>query len=126
MSDTKKAPELPPVPPGTQASGRRLWREVLGTYELDEHERALLVESTRTVDNLDNLAEIVQRDGFIVTTKAGPRAHPAPVESRQLRIALARLLAALRLPDGEEGDESQGRRQRRVGVRGTYRLRSVS
>ncbi|MDQ3452051.1 MAG: hypothetical protein M3493_05025 [Actinomycetota bacterium] len=38
------------------------------------------------------------------------------MEARQQRIALARLLAALRLPAGEV----EQRPQRRVGVRGTY------
>jgi hypothetical protein len=121
--------KIPNAPSGTGPGGRRLWRDVLGSYELDEHEMALLVEATRTVDDLDGLAAIVKAEGRIVTSKAGPRAHPALVEARQLRIALARLLAALRLPDGEQGDESQGRRtQRRVGARGVYRtgLRSVS
>jgi hypothetical protein len=39
------------------------------------------------------------------------------VEARQQRIALARLLAALRLPSGEEGEQDR-RPQRRMGVRG--------
>lgn len=103
-----------------------MWRSVVGDYDLDEHELALLREAARTVDDLDRLAELVERDGMMVATKAGPRMHPGVVEARQLRIALARLLAALRLPDGEEGDESAGRRaQRRVGFRGPYGLRSV-
>jgi hypothetical protein len=110
-------PKVPAVPPGTKASGRRLWRAVLAAYELDEHETALLREAVRTVDQLDDLAAIVERDGPIVEGTNGPRAHPALVESRQLRIALARVLAALRLPSG---DEDAGRPQRRVGVRGIY------
>jgi hypothetical protein len=41
------------------------------------------------------------------------------VAARQQRIALARLLAALRLPAGAEGDHhASARPQRRVGVRG--------
>jgi hypothetical protein len=102
-----------------------LWSSVVADWELEEHELALLREAVRTVDQLDVLAAIVERDGPVVETKTGPRAHPALVESRQLRIALARLLAALRLPDGVAGDESQRRRQRRVGARGVYSLRSV-
>lgn len=53
----------------------------------------------------------------------GQRVHPALVEARQLRIALARLIAALPLPAGDEDDQAAGRRpQRRVGVRGIYTL----
>lgn len=124
-------PKIPPAPAGTKASGRRLWRSTLAEWDLEEHELALLREAVRTVDQLDALADVVAAEGPVIDAKAGPRAHPALVEARQLRIALARLLAALRLPDGAPGDESAGRRaQRRVGARGVYagrgHLRGVS
>ncbi|GAB5896074.1 terminase [Mycolicibacterium mageritense] len=112
---------IPTSPKGTGPSGRKLWRDVLGKYELEEHEMALLREAVRTVDQLDALAAITERDGLMVDGERGPRAHPALIESRQLRIALARLTAALRLPAGDEGDNPAGRRpQRRVGARGVY------
>lgn len=105
------------VPKGAKASGRALWRDVLGKYDLEEHEMALLREAVRTVDDLDGLAAVVADEGMTL----GPRVHPALVEARQLRIALARLLGALRLPAGDEDDQAAGRRpQRRVGVRGVY------
>lgn len=116
-------PEAPVGPEGLGEPGRRLWSSVVSTYELDEHERALLVEAVRTVDLLDDLDAAVRRDGVIVDTATGTKAHPAAVEARQQRIALARLLAALRLPDGEDGT---ARPPRRVGVRGVYGLRGVS
>jgi hypothetical protein len=119
------------APRGAKAAGKRLWRSVLQEYELEEHEAALLREMVRTVDQLDALQAAVDRDGLMV---AGPgmarRVHPAAVEARQARIALARLAAALRLPAGDEdsADAKTGTRrpQRRVGVRGPYRLRGVS
>lgn len=85
-------------------------------FDLEEHELALLREAVRTVDRLDAMDAQVTVDGLMVNTPAGPRVHPAAVEARQLRITLARLLAALRLPAGDE----DARPQRRVGVRGTY------
>ena len=89
---------------------------------------ALLREMVRTVDLLDALAEQVKQDGLMVP---GPglvtRVHPAAVEARQQKIALARLNAALRLPSGEEGDEQKGARrpQRRSGARGVYGIRGA-
>lgn len=110
---------IPAAPPGTEASGRRLWRGVLTDWDLDEHELALLKEAVRTVDLLDRLDAIVAAEGPVIDGKAGKRVHPAAVEARQARIALARLVAVLRLPDGAEGDQSANRRpQRRPGVRG--------
>ena len=108
--------ETPRPPVGVRAAGRRLWLSVTDVYVLEEHELAVLREAVRTVDYLDALDRRVRVDGPIVSSPQGDRAHPAAVEARQQRIALARLLAALRLPAGEV----EQRPQRRVGVRGTY------
>jgi hypothetical protein len=123
--------ELPPPPEGTGPSGCRLWTDVLGKYELEQHETALLIEMVRTVDTLDELASIVELDGLMVPGQAGvPRVHPAVVESRQLRLALARLSASLRLPAGDEqeqgGKGNLRRPQRRGAARGTYGIRGVA
>jgi hypothetical protein len=115
---------IPKAPQGTGPAGRKLWREVLGEYELEEHEMLLLREAVRTVDTLDALHKKAKPP--IVDSPQGLKANPALIEARQQRIALARILAALRLPAGEEGDAAAGRRpQRRVGVRGTYNLKAV-
>ena len=114
------------APAGTRAAGRRLWDSVMADYELDEHERTLLVEAVRTVDLLDRLEVEVKREGAITESPQGRRANPAAVEARQQRIALARLLAALRLPAGEDGDQqATARPQRRVGARGVYALKGA-
>ena len=113
--------KIPDPPSGTGPSGLALWRDVLGKYELEEHEVALLRECVRTVDELDVLAAVVAAEGL--TSKTGAKVHPALVEARQLRIGLARLVAALRLPAGDEEDQAAGRRpQRRVGARGVYAI----
>lgn len=112
------------APQGLRAPGKRLWSSVVGSFDLDEHELAMLVEASRTVDVLDLLDARVRTDGPIVSSPQGQKANPALVEARQQRIALARLLAVLRLPSGEETDEKAGSRpQRRVGARGTYGIR---
>ncbi len=117
--------DIPKPPSGTRASGRRLWASIVTVFELEEHELALLREAVRTVDTLDRLDALVRADGGMIFTPSGVKVHPGLVEARQLRIALARLLAALRLPDGEVGAESQGRRQRRAGARGVYGIRGA-
>jgi hypothetical protein len=122
-------PSIPEPPAGTGPSGLALWQEVLDRYELEQHELALLVEMVRTVDTLDRLASVVARDGVMVPVlPAGEKVHPALTEARQLRLALARLSASLRLPAGEEGDQAKHLRrpQRRGGARGTYGIRGVA
>lgn len=113
MSDTSP-------PPGAKSSGARLWADVVGKYLLEEHEEALLREAVRCVDLLDDLAALVEAEGLMVAGPHGTRVHPALVESRQLRITLARVLAALRLPAGDEDEGETRRPQRRSGVRGVY------
>ena len=99
-------------------------------YELEEHERALLAQAARTVDLLDELDKVVRREGAMVTSPHGLIAHPAAKEARAQGITLARLLAALRLPSGEEGDQQASARarrpQRRSGARGSYGIREVA
>ena len=114
MSTSKR----PAAPAGVGAAARRLWNQVLERYDLDEHERALLAETVRTVDVLERLDAVVRREG--VTLEDG-KPHPAIVEQRQMRITLARLVTALRLPEDAVAD---GRPQRR-GVRGVYAMRGA-
>jgi hypothetical protein len=75
----------------------------------------MLKQAVRCVDDLDRLDAAVRREGVVVGTTS-PRVHPALVEARQLRLVLARVLAALRLPSGLAGKSPQ----RRVGVRRPY------
>lgn len=116
MSDTSG----PRPPAGSRAAGRRLFDSVTSRFELEQHELQLLVEAVRTTDLLVELDGAVRRDGALVETPQGMRAHPAAVEARQQRIVLARLLGALQLP-ADEDDEKRGRDH--SGVRGMYTLR---
>lgn len=118
--------DKPRTPDGLRAPGRRLWASVVDVYDLDEHELAVLVEAVRTVDLLDVLDARIRTEGPLIGSPQGLKAHPAAVEARQQRIALARLLAALRMPLGEEEGGQSRRPQRRVGVRGTYGIRGVA
>ena len=118
--------ETPQMPADLAAPGQRLWKSVVDEYDLDEHEVALLVQAVRTVDVLEKLDAQVRRDGPVVSGSQGERAHPALVEARQQRIALARLFAVLRLPAGSEEDRKLGTRpQRRSGARGAYGIKGL-
>ncbi len=114
MTESNKAPA---VPKGLQASGRRLWRSVAADYDLDVHEQLLLLQACRCVDRLDRLAEeAASAEVTVINARGDQVPHPALTESRQQSVTLARLLASLRLPSGEE----EGRPQRRGAARGAY------
>jgi hypothetical protein len=80
-------------------------------HALEQHEADLLTQACRTVDLLDRLAEAVAKAPMTIDG----RANPLLVEHRQQAITVARLLAALRLPDADTG-----RPQKRTGARGVY------
>lgn len=119
---------IPPAPPGSGPAGRKLWRSVLGSFELDEHERRLLVEACRTSDLCEQLQGVVDVEGPMTTTRLGEvKTHPAVVELRNQRILVARLIVALRVPLGADEEHpsktSPVRRAPRRAVRGMYGVR---
>jgi phage terminase small subunit len=93
----------PRPPTDLRRSGKALWRAVMDDYELAHQEVALLTEACRTLDSCDALQEQLTADGVMSESSQGVRVHPALVELRQQRIALARMFAALRVPSGEDG-----------------------
>ena len=115
-------PRVPNAPAGLKGSGRALWRAVLSDYVLDQHELTILREACRTADTLDALQALVDAEGLTAPSSQGVRAHPALVELRQQRVTFARMLTALRIPQGED----DGRTQARGGTRGVYPLQGVS
>jgi hypothetical protein len=62
-----KASRAPAAPKGAGVSGARLWREVLGGYELEEHELAVLREAVKTVDLCDKLGRLKKRNPAATT-----------------------------------------------------------
>jgi hypothetical protein len=104
------------APPGLKVSGRRLWDSVCDEYELEEFESSVLLQAAQTLDIIDGLQDAIDTLGVDCAIRE-------LVEVRQQRLAYARLLAALRLPQGDEKDPAVGRRpQRRHGARGVYQL----
>ena len=89
-------------------AGRRFWREIQGTFELDVAETLVLRECCCLVDTMADLKAVVAAAGVMDTgSKKQDRVHPAVVELRAQRLALARLLAALQLPtEAEDGGVS--------------------
>lgn len=112
-----------PPPKFTRLSGEALWLAVLNRYELEQHELLILREIVRCVDDLDRLANVTGKQGAI--TAAGD-IHPAVAEARQMRMTLATLISALRLPAENEDDQASMRRpQRRPAVRSVDPLPAI-
>jgi DNA repair protein RadC len=113
-------PKAAAPPRGTGPNGAKLWREILGAYELQQHELALLTEAVRLVDELDRLHEIIAHEELITVGPHGSKVHPAVTAAKELRICLARIVVALRVPLGDQEAESRDRRPQRRGPRGVH------
>ncbi len=98
------------APAGLGPAGRKLFRELTTGYVLNPGELALAVEAARTADALSEMAELT-------AAATGPEKRLCLAEMRAQRLALGRLVAALRLPD----DDSPARPQSRP-ARGFHRL----
>lgn len=111
------------TPDGLDESGTRLWESVADGYDLEVHEQLLLLQACRTADLLDRLSTAAARGRLTVMNVKGEEVtNPVITEHRQQSLVLARLLASLRMPSGEE----EGRPQRRGAARGSYGVRRVS
>ena len=94
-------------PRGLRARGHRFWKAVTAGYELNVDELELLTEVARCLDDCEDLAATVERDGLTVAGSSGQtRVHPAVGELRATRALVGKLLAQLGLPgpDGETLD----------------------
>lgn len=106
------------MPSGLGKPGQKLWKSIDKEFDLAEHERTQLEQACRVRDTIESLREQVSADGVMIHSSQGDRLHPAIVETRQQQLALARLLATLKVP-GLEDEELPTSRP----VRGVYPIR---
>ena len=104
-------------PPATLGpAGSRLWRSVLGQYDIkDAGGLAILEDACASRDNATGMAEIIATEGRMIRGKTGRREHPLIKHETAARALTARLLARLGL-DVEPVRPSSGRPSRGIGV----------
>jgi hypothetical protein len=86
--------------PALKSRGTAFYDRTLEAFELTDSERELLSEAARLMDELETLKAQLDADGLTLVTPSGIlKPHPCLAEVRSHRIALARLLAQLALPD---------------------------
>lgn len=122
MTSSSSTPR-PPASAGT--AGKRLWRAVLGEYELSGADLELLRHAVLMADELAQLEELVRVSGPLIRDRDGqPCPNPASQQHRLLALALGRVLAGIRVV-GDVDQEEGARPQRRAGFRGPYALKAV-
>ncbi|GAA4951959.1 hypothetical protein GCM10023224_40780 [Streptomonospora halophila] len=111
---TREAPE----PDAFGPAGRALYDSLTAEFDLNQWELAQLTQAARMADRLDAIhAELAHSEITHVNRHGEHVAHPLLAAERNASLALSRILAALRVPSGDDED---ARPQRRTGVRGVY------
>ncbi|MEY9489060.1 hypothetical protein RKD26_004854 [Streptomyces calvus] len=97
-------------PEGLGPQGTCLWEEVSGAFVLRVDELRVLADACREVDLIERLEDALRDAPLVVTGSQGqPVASPLVQELRQHRSLVARLLAALKLPDEEDQEQHDAR-----------------
>jgi hypothetical protein len=122
------APVRPPAPAGLGAAGSELWTSLTAAFEFEPVELFVLSASCRQADAIAALEKMVGEDGMVTTGSRGQeRLSSAVAEARMGRLALARLLSELRIPEEDEqvGQSSASRRARHAAATRWAREREV-
>jgi len=100
--------------------GTRLWANLLAQdatlSDESNPQREVAITACRAADRLEALEVLAASTDFTYEGDRGLITHPVHVEVRQASALVARLVAALRLPD-----EATGKRPQRRQTRGTYK-----
>jgi hypothetical protein len=119
---------IPRSPAGLGSRGRRLWKSVVGDFDLSEGESALLLEACRCLDGIEALSQAVAAEPMTTTGSRDQEVvNPLRPELRSERLLLAKLLAQLDVPmpaDGPgewDGLSASARARKAVRVRWDHR-----
>ncbi len=87
---------LPRAPQSCKAAGRRLWKDTVAAYDLDEGALCLLRNACHVADTCAALQEVVDKSGPLVRSRLDEvRVNPLIIELRSQRVLLERLLRSL-------------------------------
>jgi|SRR6516164_4748612 hypothetical protein len=97
--------------------GRSLWDALQAEYGINDRAGIeLLAQACAELDTIEGLTEDIGRDGRVIRTRTGVRAHPAIRDVRQGRAVLAKLLKDLGV--AQEAVKNIGRPPQPVGWTG--------
>jgi P27 family predicted phage terminase small subunit len=95
---TSTTPPQVRAPQHLKPATRRWWRDVVSSWELQEHHVRLLTLACEAWDRCAQARQQIDREGLTVQTReAGAKLHPACRVEAESRLAFARLLRELDL-----------------------------
>lgn len=112
-----------PAPEHLGDAGRGLWDALHADLEFEPWETEIVRRACDQVDDIRHLELTLERQGGVVAGSMGqPRLNPIFAEVRQGRLAVAKLLAQLKIPDadGEPLTDAQRRAKHAATTRWTH------
>ncbi|MBP2341112.1 hypothetical protein JOF41_007366 [Saccharothrix coeruleofusca] len=104
-------------PANLGAKARAVWDDITGSFDLRADERRVLEDCCREIDLIERLeAELRGADLVVQGSMGQPVSSPLVTEIRQHRSTLARLFAALKLPE-DAGSADQAAQDRSSSAR---------
>lgn len=99
------------VPAGLNDAGEALWSKVTGKYTLRSDELVTLESACRASDRVAAMEFV--RDGAVISTGSMGQliVHPLIAEIRAHEAQISTLLAKLKLPDEQGGEQVSQQRQ---------------
>jgi len=94
----------PKTPDGLGTEGRKLWREIVGTFDVIEepHKRRILFDACKTADLIDRLEQAMSDQPLTSKGSMGQLViHPLIAQSQTSRTQLAQLLDRLNFTNEE-------------------------
>ncbi len=87
-----------PRPPAhLKEAGQVLWRAVTRSYELEDHDLAILAAACEAADRAAAARVEIDRDGITIEGRYGRRANPAIQIERDSRLSMLKALRELGL-----------------------------
>jgi P27 family predicted phage terminase small subunit len=114
MSPKPALPAIPKAPKALGKAGRRYWKTVCSTFEIEPHHFELLEKACVQLDRAEQAREVVEREGVTAQDRFGQaKTHPAVEVERQAHLAFRLLCREL----GMDVQPVESRSYRRTGTR---------
>ena len=109
MTETPQSMPPPRAPAGLGSRGKRLWRSILGDFELGTTETEVLTLAYRTLDRISALeTDLKDASSIVLGSQGQPRPHPLAAELRAEVLLAGKLITQLGIPTDLDPDDLHG------------------
>ena len=114
------------APVGLGPEAKKVWKEVISSFELRADEVRILEDACREIDLIERMEKALGTESLIVKGSMGqPAPNPLIPELRQHRATFKTLIQSLKLPEEDESPKSRST-SARAAANARWRVRGAS